>query len=149
MGAANAGRFPEQSVGFAGVTYPRLPMLWDVLFGAQRGLYVCNPVLLLAFPGSVLSSGGARRHRAELLLIAYVIVSFILFNGSYGESIIYWGGGTATGPRHILSAVPFMVLAMAFLPKRLDPILWLSGLRLGVRDADGDRDRAASALRVR
>jgi hypothetical protein len=122
MGAANAGRFPEQSVGFAGVTYPRIAVLWDVLFSAERGLYVCNPVLLLAFPG-LYYFWRRSSYRGELLLIAYVIVSFILFNGSYGESIIYWGGGTATGPRHILSAVPFMVLAMAFLPKRLDPVL--------------------------
>jgi hypothetical protein len=122
MGAANASRFPEQAVGFAGVTYPRLTVLWDVLFGAQRGLYVCNPVLLLAFPG-LYFFWRRSHHRAELLLIAYAIISFILFNGSYGESIIYWGGGTATGPRHILSAVPFMVLAMAFLPRRLDPII--------------------------
>jgi hypothetical protein len=122
MGAANAGRFPEQAVGFAGVTYPRFTVLWDVLFGAQRGLYVCNPVLLLAFPG-LYFFWRRSQYRAELLVIAYVIISFILFNGSYGESIIYWGGGTATGPRHILSAVPFMVLAMAFLPRRLDPII--------------------------
>src|ERR1700730_3446445 len=26
------------------------------------------------------------------------------------------GGGTATGPRHLLSAVPFMVIALAFQP---------------------------------
>ncbi len=127
MGAANASRFPEQSVGFAGVTYPRLPILWDVLLSPDRGLYVCNPVLLLAFPG-LYFFWRRSPHRAELLLIAYAIVSFILFNGSYGNSIIYWGGGTATGPRHILSAVPFMVLAMAFLPKRLDPLIGLLAL---------------------
>jgi hypothetical protein len=127
MGAANASRFPEQSVGFAGVTYPRAAVLWDVLFSAQRGLYVCNPVLLLAFPG-LYFFWRRSAYRAELLLIAYVIISFILFNGSYGESIIYWGGGTATGPRHILSAVPFMVLAMAFLPRRLDPVIGLLAL---------------------
>ena len=127
MGAANASRFPEQSVGFAGVTYPRLPILWDVLLSPDRGLYVCNPVLLLAFPG-LYFFWRRSPHRAELLLITYAIVSFILFNGSYGNSIIYWGGGTATGPRHILSAVPFMVLAMAFLPKRLDPLIGLLAL---------------------
>ncbi len=122
MGAANASRFPEQSIGFAGVTYPRFSVLWDVLFGAQRGLYYCNPVLLLAFPGLYFFWRRCS-YRAELIVIAYAIVGFILFNGSYGESIIYWGGGTATGPRHIVSAVPFMVLAMAFLPRRLDPII--------------------------
>jgi hypothetical protein len=122
MGAANSSRFPEQSIGFAGVTYPRFAVLWDVLFGAQRGLYFCNPVLLLAFPGLYFFLRRSS-YRAELLLIAYAIIAFILFNGSYGESIIYWGGGTATGPRHILSAVPFMVLAMAFLPRSWDPLV--------------------------
>lgn len=112
-------RFKEQAIGFAGVTYPRLPILWDVLFGAQRGLFFCNPVLLLLIPGL---AWFWRRgsHRAECILITYSIVSFLLFNGSYGESIIYWGGGTATGPRHLLSAVPFMVLTLAFLPESLN-----------------------------
>ncbi|MGO9057891.1 MAG: PA14 domain-containing protein [Candidatus Binataceae bacterium] len=122
MGAANASRFPEQSVGFAGVTYPRWQILWDVLLSPDRGLYICNPVLILAFPG-LYFFWRRSPNRAELMLIAYAIISFILFNGSYGNSIIYWGGGTATGPRHMLSAVPFMVLAMAFLPKRLDPLI--------------------------
>ncbi len=113
--------FPEQSVGFAGVTYPRLPILWNVLFGAQRGLFFCNPVLLLAIPG--LAFFWRRRpYRPEFVVVAFSIVSFVLFNASYGQSIIYWGGGTATGPRHMLSAVPFMILAMAFLPRRLNYI---------------------------
>ena len=114
-------QFPEQSVGFAGVTYPRLPILWDVLLGAQRGLFYCNPVLLLAIPGLAFFSR-RRPYRPEFVVVAFSILSFVLFNASYGQSIIYWGGGTATGPRHMLSAVPFMILAMAFLPRRLNYI---------------------------
>ena len=89
MGAANASRFPEQAVGFAGVTYPRWPILWDVLLSPDRGLYVCNPVLIMAFPG-LYYFWRRSPNRAELMLIAYAIISFILFNGSYGNSIIYW-----------------------------------------------------------
>ncbi len=48
----------------------------------------------------------------------------ILFNASYGESIVSWGGGTATGPRQIVASVPFMVLALAFLPAACN---WLLG----------------------
>jgi hypothetical protein len=112
-------RFPEQAVGFAGVTYPRADILWNILFGAQRGLLFCNPVLLLVVPGLVLF-WRQERYRSESLLVTYVVLSFVLFNASYGESIIYWGGGTATGPRHIVSALPFMVLTLSFLPKQLD-----------------------------
>jgi hypothetical protein len=112
-------RFPEQAAGFAGVTYPRVAVLWDVLFGAQRGLFFCNPVLLLLIPG-LFFFWRQGRHRAEWLVVTYSVLSFVLFNGSYGESIIYWGGGTATGPRHIVSALPFMVLTLAFLPEALN-----------------------------
>jgi hypothetical protein len=119
--------FPEQSVGFAGVTYPKVHLLWDVLFDPQRGLFFCNPVLLLSIPGLVYFSG-VKILRAEFFLLSLSILTFILFNASYGESIIYWGGGTATGPRHLLSAVPFMVLALAFLPDGLNAILGAGAL---------------------
>jgi len=51
----------------------------------------------------------------------------ILFNASYGESIVSWGGGTATGPRQIVASVPFMVLALAFLPAACNFILGAFG----------------------
>jgi hypothetical protein len=109
-------RFAAQKAGFAGVTYPHLTILWNVLGGAQRGLFFCNPVLLLTLP-ALYYLWHRPAIRAEFLVIATVIIGFILFNGSYGDSVVYWGGGTATGPRHIISALPFMVLAMVALPK--------------------------------
>ena len=51
------------------------------------------------------------------------IVGFVLFNASFGESIVSWGGGTATGPRQIVAAIPFMVLALAFLPAAWDYVI--------------------------
>lgn len=111
--------FPEQSVGFAGVTYPKAHLLWDVLIAPQRGLFFCNPVLLLSISGLVYF-WRVKTVRAEFFLVSLSIIGFILFNASYGESIIYWGGGTATGPRHLLSAVPFMALALTFLPDGLN-----------------------------
>lgn len=114
-------RFPEQAAGFAGITYPRLAVLWQVLGAPQRGLLFCNPVLLLAFPG-LFFFWRRQAKRAELMVLAGSITSFILFNAAYGRSVIYWGGGTAIGPRHMLPAVPFMVLAMVFLPEALNPL---------------------------
>jgi len=40
----------------------------------------------------------------------------VLFNASFGESIVSWGGGTATGPRQVTPAMPFFALALVFLP---------------------------------
>ena len=108
--------FREQAVGFVGLTYPRLSILWKTLVDPQRGLWFCNPVLMLIVPG--LAYWWRRRaYRAEFTVAAFAAVSFILFNASYGESIVSWGGGTATGPRQIVAAIPFMVLALSFLPK--------------------------------
>lgn len=116
-------QFPEQAKGFVGLTYPKLKNLWNILVDPQRGLFFCNPVLLLAIPGI---GYFFRRQalRAEWVVTVISIAGMILFNASYGDSIVSWGGGTATGPRQIIAAVPFMVLTLAFLPRACD---WLIG----------------------
>jgi PA14 domain len=119
-------QFPEQAVGFVGLTYPKARILWNVLFDPQRGLFFCNPVLLLSILG-VGYFARRRRWRAEFAVTVYSFVVLILFNASYGESIVSWGGGTATGPRQIVASIPFMVLALAFIPAACDFILGAVG----------------------
>lgn len=111
-------QFPEQAVGFVGVTYPKLRLLWNILVDPQRGLLFANPVLLLMIPGFVYFWRSGRR--AECLVAIWAVLVFILFNASFGESIISWGGGTATGPRQVTPAIPFMVLPIMFLAPALD-----------------------------
>jgi hypothetical protein len=70
-------------------------------------------VLLLAIPGCVL----LRRRvewRAEAVLCAVVGLGYLLFNASY----FAWDGGYSLGPRHILVAVPFMMLPIGALVRR-------------------------------
>jgi hypothetical protein len=116
-------QFPEQAVGFVGLTYPKIRILWNILLDPQRGLFFCNPVLLLSIVG-VCYFGRLRKWRPEFIVTVYSFVILFLFNASYGESIVSWGGGTATGPRQIVASVPFMVLALAFLPAACN---WLLG----------------------
>ncbi len=124
--AANA-QFPEQARGFVGLTYPRLKILWDVLIDPQRGLFYCSPVLLLAIP-AVGYFWQRTEHRAEFAVATVAFVGMILFNASYGESIVSWGGGTATGPRQLIAGLPFMVLTLAFLPASYDCLLGALGV---------------------
>ncbi len=107
-------QFPEQAVGYVGLTYPRLKILWNVLIDPQRGLFFCNPILLLVIPGLVYF-WRSRKH-AEFYVVLEAILAFVLFNASFGESIVSWGGGTATGPRQVTPAMPFFALALIFLP---------------------------------
>ena len=123
LSPAENRQFPEQAVGFVGLTYPKIRILWNVLLDPQRGLFFCNPVLLLSIVG-VGYFARLKRWRAEFIVTVYSFVVLFLFNASYGESIISWGGGTATGPRQIVASVPFMVLALAFLPAACN---WLLG----------------------
>jgi hypothetical protein len=123
LAPAENHQFPEQAVGFVGLTYPKIRILWNVLLDPQRGLFFCNPVLLLSIVG-VGYFAQVKKWRAEFVVTVYSFVVLILFNASYGESIISWGGGTATGPRQIVASVPFMVLALAFLPAAFN---WLLG----------------------
>jgi hypothetical protein len=88
--------------------------LWKVLFDPQRGLIFCNPVLLLVI-SSLVSFWQIRNRRAEFMVVLAAILAFTLFNASFGESIVSWGGGTATGPRQMTPAMPFFALALVFL----------------------------------
>ncbi len=126
LSPAENHQFPEQAVGFVGLTYPKARILWNILLDPQRGLFFCNPVLLLSIVG-VGYFARLKRFRAEFIVTVYSFVVLFLFNASYGESIVSWGGGTATGPRQIVASVPFMVLALAFLPAACDYLLGAMG----------------------
>jgi hypothetical protein len=130
LSPAENRQFPEQAVGFVGLTYPKARILWNVLLDPQRGLFFCNPVLLLSIVG-VGYFAQLKQCRAEFVVTVYSFVVLFLFNAAYGESIVSWGGGTATGPRQIVASVPFMVLALAFLPAAYN---WLLGA-MGVLSA--------------
>jgi hypothetical protein len=115
-------QFPEQAVGFVGLTYPKLYLLWNILVDPQRGLFFCNPALLLAIPG-VMYFARQRMFRAELSVTIFAVVAMILFNASYGASVVSWGGGTATGPRQIIAITPFITLPIVFLPAACDVLI--------------------------
>jgi hypothetical protein len=116
----NQARFPWQAEGFVGITHPHLPVLWDILLWPQRGLLFCNPVFLLLPLGmwGFLRS----RWRAEALTVCAAVIAMILLCSSCADNIAAWGGGTATGPRHLVPILPFLVLTLAFLPKNLNPL---------------------------
>jgi fibro-slime domain-containing protein len=122
---AGPSSYPGHRKGFMGVTFvPSLNILYKTMFHPQRGLFYCNPVLLLAIPGLFLLF--AKKHlRPEAALFALTAILFIIFfNASFSDSIVYWGGAYSTGPRHIIPLLPFLVIPLYVFADRVRVIFY-------------------------
>ena len=92
-------QFPEQAVGFVGLTYPKMRILWNVLLDPQRGLFFCNPVLLLSIVGV--------GYFAQLKQVARRIRRHRLFvRGADPVQRIVWRIDRIVGRRHRDRAAP-------------------------------------------
>lgn len=99
----------EHSAGFLSLSAPTLESIWGVSFDSYRGLYFTAPILLLAWPGLYLFRKAGER-RAEWLVCAWSMISFLLFNASSAM----WQGGFSIGPRYLVPMLPFAAVALAF-----------------------------------
>lgn len=99
----------EHGTGFLSLTYPRLSVVGELLFGTYRGLLTLSPALLLAAPG-YLYLWRDKRNRAEGLVSLTAVLAFLLFN----SASCMWGGGFAIGPRYLLPALPFLVWPIGY-----------------------------------
>lgn len=114
--------FVAHSQGILGVRLPIFdaslwPFFWDhllaITIGPLRGIFLLNPVVIIAFSGLLLIRQSAKRGLlAEHLTGLCMVVVYLVFNASYGDSIVYWGGGYAFGPRHLTPIIPFLALPM-------------------------------------
>ncbi len=91
--------------GFLGITVPDPQALGLSFFSPLRGLFTLSPVLMLALPGIVL----AWRKRIARAEIALAAASFLLYT-YFTSSFSYASWGWTTGPRHMTSLVPFLML---------------------------------------
>lgn len=89
-----------------GLTLPKIDRAAKILF-SPHGLVWYAPLTCLA-PFGVLTLINQRRYK-ELFVIALAFGSFFLVNASHPT----WTGGWTTGPRYLLPALPFLMLAVA------------------------------------
>jgi len=74
---------------------------WALLVLPHRGLLVTSPILVLGIVGSVV--GLTKRNWLPLAVFLY----YLLLISCWAE----WKGGSALGPRYLVPAVPFLVVA--------------------------------------
>ena len=109
MGYSQVQGFAGMQQGFFGIGLPQPTVLGELLFGHFRGLLPLAPVLLLV-PIGLWAMFRFLPTRAVAVVITGVVLSFLLINAGY----YYWDGGSSTGPRHLVAALPLACLALAF-----------------------------------
>jgi hypothetical protein len=101
------------SQGVMGITYPKPVALFQLTFGPKRGLFYQSPFLLFGAAGIFLL-WRRLRHRQEAAVCTAVAGGLVLLNSSY----YLWSGGTVSGPRFLIPALPFLAFpAILALPR--------------------------------
>ena len=100
-------------LGLMGMRLPTLSAAYHISIDPKFGLVWLSPVVLLV-PLGYWIAFRERKHSAEALVSIYAFIVIFLMNAaSY-----LWYGGSAFGPRLLISALPFLVVPLAMLPRR-------------------------------
>jgi hypothetical protein len=112
--------FTEPGAALGVMVAPRPVLLFALTLSAYRGLFYLSPVLLMALGGAVVMWRSGRLRR-EFCIIASLVALFLAFNISFNG----WHGGSAIGPRYLLTVVPFLAIPMFFVTRTFRP-LWIA-----------------------
>lgn len=110
--------------GILGISKPNLIATYGTLFSAYRGILFFCPVVALSVVGFgawFTRTRGPERHPLYMILPGLGL--YLLFAFSYYA----WDGGGSFGPRHLLPALPYVMLPIAFFVDRSRWNLLLTG----------------------
>lgn len=98
---------------------PLLEGLLGMLFSPGKGVFIFNPLLVLALPGLV---GLWASNRRLTVIVAACIVSSVLFHSKY----TFWAGDLTWGPRYLASLMGLAMLGLMPIlqRRRLRRVVW-------------------------
>jgi hypothetical protein len=95
---------------------PSITSLWGLSFSPYRGIFLYFPMTFLF----VLSLVKKYFDKEKIILFSYLFVGFtFLFNSTYYA----WSGDSCFGPRHLVIAIPFIILPIASFENKVIKIL--------------------------
>jgi len=107
--------WPNLVGGTHGFVFPPSPYITlRLLVDPYRGMMFYSPVLALSFIGLFFM---LKSHKAEALLVLMIFLSLLAINSLWWA----WEGGTAFGARHLLPAVPFLMIPLVFAFEKITP----------------------------
>lgn len=101
--------------GVLGVTWPTAERLFGVLLSPARGLLFLAPLFVFALPGAILAARDAGQPWRERLLPLALLAAVPAAVAGFVD----WKAGNCTGPRHLVSLLPFLVGPTALAVERL------------------------------
>jgi hypothetical protein len=102
-----SGAFPWMTRGFLGLTFPRVDVLFKLLFGFHLGLFWLAPVTVAALYGiRYIWKTGERGVAAAALAVP---LYYWLFNGAFSG----WHGGWTYGPRYMGAGIAILCVGLA------------------------------------
>ena len=130
--AKTGSSFPVYSRGFLGMRWPGFaqflhalaaitvkPPIGMLYIGVENWrVYALSPVLWLTLPGITIMLWRPKL-RPEGLVVAAMIIVYLLFITSYGNSIYDWSGAAYIGPRHLIPLLPFLALPIYYGGRKL------------------------------
>jgi hypothetical protein len=114
VGYSHVDGFEGMQEGVFGISWPDLAALRGLTIDQYRGLLWVAPIVIL-FPVGLVAMLRERRYRALGVLSGAVAAYYLFVNSGYA----YWEGGFSLGPRHMVPALPFLMLPIA--------LVWVGG----------------------
>jgi hypothetical protein len=104
------GAFPWMKHGYLGLTYPRIDVMFKLLFGCRRGLFFAAPLLVTApFGLRILWKNKDSAIRHASMAAAAIAFYYFLFNASFAV----WTAGWSYGPRYLAAGIPLLCVGLA------------------------------------
>jgi hypothetical protein len=107
------------NLGYRGMDWPKLDLLWETAFSLRFGLFTSAPILLL----SLYIPGWFRGQRLLNLPELYFVLSFTFMFFLFCSANQYGRMQFNTGVRHVIPVVPFLFLLVAGVLLRMPTVL--------------------------
>jgi len=107
-------------IGYQGFGLPSGELVWILLFDLRFGLFVCSPILLLAFLTPIFKRGNTNLvpFRETMFILLFFII-FTLFSSCIQYTRLHW----VTGIRYIVPIIPFLFLPTACVMVRIPTVI--------------------------
>ena len=107
----------NQDLLLGAISLPSASILWELLFGACRGLWLQQPWIFAVVGLPFVFRKISEERNPVLLLSTYCVTSLaalLLMNSAYNG----WHGGGSAGPRYLAGVLPCFALLLAFVFER-------------------------------